>query len=152
MTVAFVGHSFLQGKNQVKELVKNEIRRIISSTGSATFYFGGCGDFDYLCARACKELKGELDGIEVRYVSPYLSLTEQRKINEIQEMGLSDASIYPPIEEIPVRLAIIKRNEWMISRSDLVIAWVDHSFGGAYKTLSFAKAKKKRIINLALLK
>ena len=67
-------------------------------------------------------------------------------------MGLSDASIYPPIEEIPERLAIIKRNEWMISRSDLVIAWVDHSFGGAYKTLSFAKAKKKRIINLALLK
>ncbi len=37
----------------------------------------------------------------------------------------------------------------MIEIADLVVAYVDHEWGGAYKTLSYAKKKCKRIINLA---
>ena len=62
---------------------------------------------------------------------------------------LYDSSVYPPIENVPMRFAINKRNEWMINQADLVIAYVDHTFGGAYKTLQYAKRKKKQIINLA---
>lgn len=56
--------------------------------------------------------------------------------------------LYPPIEKVPLKFAISKRNNWMVENSDLVIAYVNHSFGGAYKTLQAAKRKKKRIINI----
>ncbi|MBR0425166.1 MAG: hypothetical protein IJK01_03485 [Clostridia bacterium] len=38
------------------------------------------------------------------------------------------------------------RNERMIDRSDVVIAYVSHSFGGAYQTLCYAQRKQKRIV------
>ena len=64
-------------------------------------------------------------------------------------MGLYDSIVYPPIEKTPPRFAISKRNEWMISKADLVIAYVSRTYGGAYQTLQFARRKKKRVINLA---
>ena len=51
-------------------------------------------------------------------------------------------------EHIPPRFAILKRNEWMIDNADLVIAYVDHRYGGAYKSLLFAQRRKKKIINI----
>ena len=46
------------------------------------------------------------------------------------------------------RYAISKRNQWMVDKSDLVIAHVDHDWGGAAKTLEYAIRKKKSYINL----
>ena len=37
----------------------------------------------------------------------------------------------------------------MVEEADLVIAYVMYSWGGAVKTLEYAKRKKKTIINLA---
>ncbi len=58
------------------------------------------------------------------------------------------ASIYPPIENTPPRFAILKRNEWMMTNADVIIAYVTHNYGGAYKSLEVAKRKKKKIINI----
>ena len=60
-----------------------------------------------------------------------------------------DDTIYPDLEKIPRRFAIVKRNEWMIKNSNFLIAYVDHSWGGASKTLEYAKRKKHiSIINI----
>ena len=72
---------------------------------------------------------------------PYLD----RTFNE----GLYDDSTYPPLEEVPRRYAISRRNEWMVDQADVVVAYVDHGWGGAAKTLEYAKRKNKRIINIA---
>ena len=148
MTVAFVGHSFVVARDVVKEIVKEKIRSNIVGAEFVTFYIGGYGDFDGICACACRELKRERAGIEVVYVAPYMSLTEQEKIKDKQRYGLCDTSIYPPIENTPPKFAILKRNEWMITNADLIIAYVKRSYGGAYKSLLIAKRKKKKIINV----
>ena len=148
MIITFAGHAFITSNNRVKEIVKEQIRNHVDASGNITCYLGGYGNFDEICACACRELKQEHYDIEVVYVSPYLSLQEQAKIKEMQRSGLYDASIYPPIEKTPPRFAISKRNEWMICKSDIVIAYVDHNFGGAYKSLQIAKRKKKKIINI----
>ena len=62
--------------------------------------------------------------------------------------GLYDDSIFPPIEKTPLKFAISKRNEWMIKNSDLIIAYVNHTYGGAYKSLSTAIRMKKKILNI----
>lgn len=56
-----------------------------------------------------------------------------------------NSTAYPPLENMPPRYAIIKRNQWMVSDSDVVISGVTHSWGGAANTLDFAKNKGKVI-------
>lgn len=86
--------------------------------------------------------------IEIVYVTPYLSLSQQRKINEMQKEKIYDGVVYPPIENSPPKFAISKRNQWMMEQADVVIAYVKHEYGGAAQSLLYAKRKKKKIINL----
>lgn len=149
MIITFSGHSVISSGNKIKETVKEQIRNNITDADFIIFYLGGYGNFDKICAHACKELKDECSmGVELVYVTPYISLSEQEKIKEMQNNGLCDTSIYPPIENIPPRFAISKRNEWMITNADLIIAYVSSSYGGAYKSLQFAKRRNKKIINV----
>ena len=57
-----------------------------------------------------------------------------------------DETIYPPLESVPRKYAIIRRNEWMVDSADIVIAYVTYSWGGAARTLEYAKRKNKNII------
>ena len=148
MKISFAGHSFVPYSNDAKEIVKEHLRNNIIDDERVTCYLGGYGGFDEICARACRELKQEYSCIELVYVAPYMSLSEQEKIKEMQRYGLCDTSIYPPIEKTPPRFAILKRNEWMMANADVIIAYVKRSYGGAYKSLLVAKCKKKKIINI----
>ena len=148
MIITFFGHSSIASGQVVGEIVKDVIRKNTSPSETISFYLGGYGDFDELCASACRELKKEYIRTELVYITPYMDEREQRKIIELQKRGLYDTSIYPPIEGIPLRLAILKRNEWMIRNSDVIIAYITHNFGGAYKGVEYAKRIGKRVINL----
>ena len=148
MTITFAGHSYIPSANKIKEMVKEQIRNNIVHGQFITCYLGGYGDFDKICACACRELKKEYPDMEIVYVTPYINISEQVKIKEMQSCGLCDTSIYPPIENTPPKFAIIKRNEWMMTNADLVIAYVNCSCGGAHKSLQVAKRRKKRIINI----
>ena len=148
MKIAFVGHAQISSQEKIKDAVKEQLRANAKRETAVTCYLGGRGDFDALCARACKELKAEHPGIEAVYVTPYLSRSEQARIREMQICGLCDGSLYPPIEGTPPKFAISKRNEWMVSNADLIIAYVTQSYGGAYQALQTARRRGKRIINL----
>ena len=148
MIISFAGHSFIPSSSKVKEMVKTQIRNNVIPGEPITFYLGGYGGFDDICACACRELKNEYPSIELVYVTPYISISEQEKIKEMQSYGLYDASIYPPLENVPPRFAISKRNEWMMTNAELIIAYVNRSYGGAYKSLQVARRRKKRIINI----
>lgn len=148
MILCFAGHSLVPQREYVKRIVKEQIRKNVFGNEHILCYLGGYGDFDEICASACRELKKELPGIELVYVSPYLNLSEQSKIKESLRLGLYDESIYPPIENVPPKFAILKRNEWMMANADLIIAYVKYNRGGAYKSLQVAKRKKKRILNI----
>ncbi|MBP3361339.1 MAG: hypothetical protein J6N52_10830, partial [Clostridia bacterium] len=69
-------------------------------------------------------------------------------INRGFDKDLYDCSEYPPLENVPMRFAILKRNEWMVRSADVIVAYISHDWGGAAKTLSYAHQKKKRIINI----
>lgn len=115
-----------------------DVCRELVREGVNTFYLGGYGGFDMMAAQAVKALKQETKDISSVLVLPYL--------NGEVNTSLYDATIYPPLEFVPPRFAISRRNEWMIEQSDIVIAYVMHSWGGAAKTLQFARRKQKRVI------
>ena len=102
--------------------------------GATTFYLGGYGAFDNLAASVLRRQKEQYPQIELVLVMAYLN--DRR-----------DASGYPPLETVPPRFAISRRNRWMVQSSDIVVAYVLHDWGGAAATLRCAIQKKKQIFS-----
>ena len=91
-----------------------------------------------MAASVVSELKTKYPAIRSTLVLPYL--------DQLTDMRLYDMSVYPPLEAVPRKYAIARRNEWMIQSADVVVAYVRYGWGGAAKTLEYARKKKKRII------
>ena len=150
MVIAFTGHSTLSPySEEIAEKLKNTISENLPAGEEVTFFCGGYGEFDMLCAKVCHAMKHNLPHLEIILVTPYITESHQKKLNDdpwVKEMY--DGIVYPPLETVPLRFAISRRNEWMMENADLIIAFVTHNYGGAYKALSYAKRRKKKIINL----
>lgn len=149
MIVTFIGHRSLYGENNLSEKVKKVILENIPADDTVLFYCGEYGTFDRLCANVCRSLKEQFPNCKVVFITPYITESQQKKMQYLLDHHLYDFTLYPSLENVPFRYAIIRRNEWMVNEADLIIAYVENTFGGAYKTLSYAHSKKKRIINLA---
>ncbi len=108
------------------------------------FWLENHGSFDSFAYECAREFKSVYKRAALVFVTPYLN---QEYINK--KADLYDTIIYPEIENKPKKYAILERNKYMIKKSDIVIAYVEHSWGGAYKSLLIAKKANKKIYNLA---
>ena len=147
MIITFCGHSNCLFIDEEKEKLKQLLTKEIRKNPTCKFYLGGYGDFDSLCLRTLRELKTDFPNIELLFITPYLDKNYSKL--ELAKYYYDDV-IFPPIENVPRKFAILKRNEWMVDSADLVISYVKYSWGGAVKTVEYAKRKKKQIINLAI--
>ncbi|MBR2506611.1 MAG: hypothetical protein IKB70_06805 [Bacilli bacterium] len=147
MIITFCGHSNCLFSDEEKEKFKQLLIKKIRKNPTCKFYLGGYGAFDSLCLRTLRELKTYFPNIELLFITPYLDKNYSKL--ELAKYYYDDI-IFPPIENVPRKFAILKRNEWMVDSADLIIAYVKYSWGGAAKTLKYAKRKKKQIINLAI--
>ena len=139
MIVTFCGHKEWYPNEAEKARLLTVIRELIVE-GADKFYLGGYGRFETEAAVAVRELKKEYPHIHSILVIPY--------IDREFDPALYDESLYPPIENVPYRFAISKRNEWMVMQADVVVSGVTHRWGGAAETLNYARRKKKRVISL----
>ena len=146
MIITFFGHSNCLFNDDIKKQLKNILLDEIIKNPTSKFYLGGYGDFDGLCLRTLRKLKHDFPTIEILFITPYLDKNYSKL--ELAKYYYDDV-IFPPIESVPRKFAILKRNEWMVNEAGLVIAYVMYSWGGAAKALEYAKRKKKRIINIA---
>ena len=146
MIITFCGHSNYLFNDEEKQELKQLLIEKMRKNPTCKFYLGGYGDFDSLCLRTLRELKKAFPDIELLFITPYLDKTYSKL--EFAKSCYDDV-IFPSIENVPRKFAILKRNEWMVDSADLVISYVKYSWGGASKTLEYANRKKKPIINLA---
>ena len=146
MIITFCGQSNYLFSDEEKEKLKQLLIKEIRKNPTCKFYLGGYGDFDSLCLRTLRELKKEFQSIELIFITPYIDKNYSKL--EFAKYHYDDV-IFPPIESVPRKFAILKRNEWMVDSTDLVIAHVKYSWGGAAKTLEYARKRKKQINNLA---
>ena len=137
--VTFCGHSQIADKDAVRKRLTDEIHDLLSA-GYRKFYLGGYGDFDTLAAVVLSELKQDWPDMERILILPY----PDRKV----DMTLYDSTLYPPLENVPKRFAISHRNKWMTEQASVMVAYVEHDWGGAAKTLEQAVRKGLRIINI----
>ena len=142
MIITFSGHSTLHYTDELLKKIENAIQNNTDEKEKIIFYCGGMGDFDRACAKACLKIKEKRSNCELLLVTPYINFKNL-------DNSIYDGTIYPPLENVPLKFAIVKRNQWMIKNADFLIAYVNHSYGGAYNCLKYAQKLNKRIINLA---
>ena len=137
-TVMFCGHrDELFTQEQKDWLIKTTEQLILE--GATVFYLGGYGDFDSLAKKTVLELKKKYPQIHPVQVLAYLDKKE--------EFPTEIETVYPPLEKVPKKYAILRRNQWMVENSDVIISAVRYGWGGAQKTLDYAKKKEKMIFS-----
>ena len=146
MGITFCGHSNCLFSDQEKEKLKQLLIKEIRKNPTCKFYLGGYGDFDSLCLLTLRELKTDFPDIELLFITPYLDSNYSKL--QLAKYYYDDV-MFPPIENVPRKFAILKRNEWMVDSAELVIAYVKYSWGGASKTLEYAKRKNTSFINIS---
>ena len=108
MVVTFVGHREISEEPKVRRWLEETVSELIHE-GADTFYLGGYGQFDRLAASVVWAEKARNPQICSYLVIPY----PDRSYDTAQY----DGTVYPPLESVPRRYAIAKRNEYMIQTS-----------------------------------
>lgn len=146
MIVAFCGHRDFVESTDIEERLAALIEKYARESDRLICYNGGYGNFDYFAAKCVQRLQERYSNIRNCLILPYIDQTFLDRIEIFKNHF--DETIYPPLETIPRKYAIIRRNEWMIDSADIIIAYVKYSWGGAARTLEYAKRKKKNIIQI----
>ncbi len=146
MIITFCGHAQFQRKKEYEQKVFSFLEEKIGNQ-SAELYLGGYGEFDRFAYDCCQKYKKQHPKVSLVFITPYLMI-EHQKNHLIDSKATYDAILYPEIENKPLKLAILYRNRYMVEKADYVIAYIDHSWGGAYTTYQYAKRKGKVILNL----
>mgnify|MGYP000163483939 FL=1 len=137
MTVTFCGHSHVNDADELNKWL-DKVLDLLIAEGADRFYLGGYGDFDRMAAEAVKAKKEEKPDIEMALVTAYLSRQADGEFY--------DYMIYPTLRDVTQSSVIPKRNEWMVDSADVVVAYVTHEWGGAAKTLEYARRCGKRVM------
>jgi len=141
----FAGHGKIQYTNDIYEKLVEIIERLIVEENIEEFWVGNYGSFDALSAKAVKYIKKKYSQIKLVLVVPYLTV-EMNENNKMYSMKYDEILVADIPEKTPKRLYILKCNEYMVKRTEFLICYVMHNWGGASKTLDFAKRKNKMMI------
>ena len=145
MIITFCGHSEIREKEKLFQRLLAIIKEKAAGK-EVSFYLGGYGDFDGMALRASRAYRDEHPSAKLIFVTPYLDENYLKRRKE--RLRDYDEILFPELEEVPSRYAILRRNEWMVRKADLVIAYVEYGWGGAAKTFKYAVKRQKNFINL----
>ena len=149
VTCVFAGHRQIFEPN-IGEKVKKALEKLIETESRAVFLNGKMGRFDEVCAGAVRTMKEKHPDKEIRscLVLPYYS--NRLNTEKSYYQTFYDEILLPEeVEYTYYKAAITKRNRWMVDHADLILAYIDHDYGGAYQTYRYAQKKSVPIINIA---
>ena len=136
----FFGHR--DCPTSIKPHLRSVLIDLIDNHDIDTFYLGNQGNFDRLAYTVLHELSQKYSNIKYTIVFAYLPSSPSL-------FSATNTLLPEGIENIPPRFAVVRRNNWMLDKADLVVSYVDYSYGGAAKFTDIARQKKKIVINLA---
>lgn len=138
----FFGHS--NCPMSVKPKLRAVLVELIERRGADTFYVGRQGGFDSMAMSVLRELAEIYPHISYAVVLERLPYKQE---NSSLDFSLT---MFPEgIEFAPPHFSISRRNEWMLTRSDFVVTYITHDWGGAARFAEKAMRQGKTVINLA---
>lgn len=149
-TVAFFGHRHIYKPLRVEELLEKFIRKLIDEKEYVDFLVGRNGEFDQCVSssvlRVRKNYRDENSSLVL--MLPYPTAEYINNQNYFEDY-YNDIEISYSASKAHPKAAIQIRNREMVDRADLVICYIEHNNGGAYKTMKYALKQNKNVINLA---
>ena len=144
MTCCFFGHK--DAPSTVAHLIEEAIEKLIVDQGVTSFLVGNQGNFDSMVLSVLRKKKIEFPSSMYNVVLAYMPTAGS---SEWSPYEYGETMLPEGIEAVHPRFAISWRNKWMVNESDLVICYINRSWGGAVLYVEMAAKKGKRIINLA---
>lgn len=138
----FFGHR--DCPSSIKPKLREVLIDLIENRRVDMFYVGNKGTFDAMVRLVLRELAQQYPQINYGVVLERMP----RKQNESETTDYSDTMLPEGIEEVPPRFAISWRNKWMLQRSDYVVTYITHSWGGAVHFAEMAERQGKITIKL----
>lgn len=137
---AFFGHRSCP--EAIKQHLREVLLDLITTKDVDMFYVGNQGQFDSMVRSLLIELTGEYPHVRYAVVLAYMP-----REGDAQERW-ADTMLPEGLESVHPRYAIDRRNRWMLKRADIVVAYVTHSWGGAYRYVEKARQGGKTVIDL----
>ena len=150
--IAFIGNKEVYDSETVLKKLLAEFEKLFGSGLSdvlsdfPVFYCGGYGRFSQIASEAIDTFRQRHPEIQSKklFITPYLA-PSYLKTNEYMR-EFYDEIIYPPLENVPLKFAISRRNQWMIDRCNLLIAYMENPCGNTRKCVEYAVRKDKIVI------
>ncbi len=148
-SVSFFGHREIRDMRSVEEKLMPILRELITTKEFVEFLVGRDGDFDRIVSSAIRTAveKYGCGNTSHILVLPY-KRADYRDNKAEFEAYYDEIQINPESAEAHPKAAIGIRNRSMIDKSDLVICYIEHKSGGAFKAILYAKKIGKLIINI----
>ena len=147
-TVSFFGHRRIDHFNKVEYPLEELIINLLREHEYVDFLVGRNGDFDQLVSSTIRRVKRTFrdDNSCHTLVLPY-ETAEYRDNKESFHDYYDEIDMFGG-SDVHFKAAIQYRNRIMVDRSDLVVFYLEHKSGGAYRTCQYAMKMKKEIIIL----
>ncbi|MBE6762566.1 MAG: hypothetical protein E7551_09845 [Ruminococcaceae bacterium] len=144
----FAGHNEIF-EIDLQDKLNNILIKLIKEENVKEFYVGNYGEFDKLVYRTLYKIKNnEFNDIIIHITVPYITNELKHKIDRFK-IAYKDIIIPEFKESIPMKLKILKTNQYMVDHGDYLVCYVKHSWGGAATTLEYAQKRNKiRILKI----
>lgn len=136
----FLGHR--DCPDSIKPKLRKVLLYLIENHDVNLFYVGNQGHFDRIVRSVLRELGKEYHQVNYAVVLAYPP--QGRNVEE----DLSDTMLPEGVESVHPRYAVSWRNNWMLRRSDYVVTYITHSWGGAAQYAKKAEQSGKVVINV----
>lgn len=136
----FFGHR--ECLDSIKAQLREVLIDLVINHDVDMFYIGNQGRFDAIARGVLRELKKEYSHVNYAIALAYMP-GRQTEYDEY-----SDTMLPEGIESVHPRYAISWRNNWMLKKSDYVVTYITHSWGGAAQFVSKAEKQGKIIVDL----
>lgn len=149
-TVSFFGHRGINNQSEIEIKLEKIIRNLIEQKAYVEFLVGRDGEFDQLVSSTIRRISAiySYGNSSHVLVLPYMKAEYRDNqqsfldyYDEVEVCAESSAAQY--------KSAILVRNMQMVDRSDLIVCYIQHNSGGAYKAVRYAKNNGVEIYNLA---
>ena len=149
-SVVFFGHRYIDNPLKVEELLEEHISKLINEKEYVDFIVGRNGEFDQCVSSSVLRVRKNVrdDNSALVLMLPYPT-AEYLNNEEYFYDYYTDVEISYEASKAHPKSAIQIRNREIVDRTDMVICYVEHTEGGAYKTMKYALDGNKSVINLA---
>ncbi|MBE6529850.1 MAG: hypothetical protein E7680_04525 [Ruminococcaceae bacterium] len=148
-TVSFFGHRKIEHFEKLEDQLIQLIQNLTKKNEFVKFLVGRNGEFDQLVSSTIRKAQKKIGNDRCLHtlVLPY-ETAEFRNNRQTFLEYYDTVEIFQSKKHLHFKNSILARNFQMVDRSQLIIFYLDHEFGGAFQTYQYARKQKSQIFKL----